>query len=239
MLYNDKYLERFFSHFPEASGLEQFGTPDILAYKEWLEKEGTRSAFKVMQEIKALDRFFRYLTIDCKLPLTNPAKPFVKNVKLHSIIRRKKDSLRLEEYKRLIDTCLKIEPRLLFWLTRMIQGIGSYDRHMNGRQASWMLRRVAKEAGLPHVTMRHIKTSLRHGLWRSIIKDWQNRFLADLGYKQGTNSHLQHIELPGDPFGDIKLAPLNVGTPISNSSNNPLPVSGIANLQESTEAQSP
>jgi hypothetical protein len=235
MLYNDKYLERFFSHFPEASGLEQFGTPDILEYKTMRERTGDASAFKIMQEIKCLDRFFRYLIEDRKLPLTNPAKPFVKNVKLHSIVRRKKDSLRLHEYQRLIDICLKEEPRLIFWLMRMVQGIGSYDRSMNGRQASYLLRRVAKAAGLPHVTMRHIKISLRNGLWREIIKDWQNRFLADLGYAKGSNSKLKHIEPAGDPFGYIQITSDDVGASVSNPSENPLPIPGIDDPQERPE----
>ena len=236
MTYNDTYLERFFGHFPEATGIEQFTTPDVQQYKLWREQEGNTSAFKIMQEIKCLDRFFRYLIEDQGLPLSNPAKPFIKNVKLHGVVFRKKDSLRLFEYQRLVDVCLKTEPRLIFWLMRMVQGIGSYDRQNTGREMSWLLRRVAKAAGLPHVTMRLIKVSLRNGLWREIIQDWQNRFLADLGYVKGANAHLKHLQLLGDPFGHVEVPAIDVRPPVSNSSNNPLPIAGIDNVEQGAEA---
>src|SRR5207302_2054972 len=148
------------------------------------------------------------------------------------------DSLRLFEYQRLVDVCLKTEPRLIFWLMRMVQGIGSYDRQNTGREMSWLLRRVAKAAGLPHVTMRLIKVSLRNGLWREIIQDWQNRFLADLGYVKGANAHLKHLQLPGDPFGYIKVPSGDVGSPISNAGDNPLPITGINDMQQSPELHS-
>jgi hypothetical protein len=239
MLYNDKYLERFFKFFPEASGLEQFGTPDVHQYKIWRENEGNLSAFKIMQEIKCLERFYRYLIEDQNLPLLNPAKPFVKNVKLHSIIRRKKDSLRLEEYRRLIDVCLKDEPRLIHWLMWLVQGIGSHDRHMSGVQASYLLRKVAAKAGVPHITMRHIKISLRNGLWREIIKDWQKRFLFDLGYIQGDNTKLKKVKLPGDPFATVEVPARDVGSPVSDSSYDPLPITRISDEEQSPEPQSP
>src|SRR5882724_2008964 len=78
MLYHDKFLERFFSHFPEASGLEQFGTPDVFEYKRWREQAKDISPFKLMQEIKSVEKFYRYLIEDQSLPLSNPAKPFIK-----------------------------------------------------------------------------------------------------------------------------------------------------------------
>jgi hypothetical protein len=236
MLYNDKYLERFFSHFPEASSLEQFGTPDVEEYKRWREQEGNLSAFKIMQEIKALERFFRFLIEDNKLPLPNPAKPFVKNVKLHSIVRRKKDSLRLSEYKRLIETCIEHEPRLIHWLIRMIQGIGSYDRHMNGRQAGALFKKVGRLAGLPHVNMRLVKRSLRNGLWREIAKDWAYRVLMDKGYIEGNYSRFYHTELPGDAFANIEVAPDDIRPPISDTGNDIAPIAGISNQEQSPES---
>lgn len=239
MLYADKYLERFFSHFPEASGLEQFGTPDVHQYKTWRENEGNISSFKIMQEIKALERFFRYLIDHQKLPLSNPAKPFVKHINLKHIVRRKKDSLRLEEYQRLLEVCIEHEPRLIHWLVWMIQGIGSHDRHMSPQKAGRLLKKVSALAGMPFITMPHVKRSLRHGLWREIIKDWANRVLRDKGYIQAKDTRFKHIELPGDPFGTIKIPSSYEGAAICDPSEDPLLGGGISNQQDTPKPECP
>src|SRR6267142_2504411 len=169
MLYNDKYLERFFSHFP-----------DVHQYKTWRENEGNISTFKIMQEIKCLERFFRYLIEDVKLPLSNPAKPFVKHINLKHIVRRKKDSLRLEEYKRLLEACVKFEPRLVQWMSGMIQGVKVIGQpNMTSQMAGRLFKKVAMIAGMPFMTMRLVKRSLKSGLWREIIREWTNKTLIE------------------------------------------------------------
>jgi hypothetical protein len=236
MLYNDKYLERFFSHFPEASGLEQFGTPDVFEYKKWREQDKTISAFKVMQEIKCVEKFYRYLIEDQGLPLSNPAKPFIKqNPRL--IVRRKKDSLRLEEYKRLFETCIKYEPRLVHWMVWMVQGVGSHDRHMTSQKAGRLFKKVAVLAGLPYVTMQLVKRSLRNGLWREIIKDWSNRVLTDNGYVETHHARPEHTELSGDAFAHVQVSADDVWASVCDSCDD---IPAIAsNEQESPEPQSP
>src|SRR5258708_7211003 len=159
MYYHDKYLERFFSHFPKASGLEQFGTPDVYEYKCWREQAKDISPFKLMQEIKSVEKFFRFLIEDQSLPLSNPAKPFVFNPHIGKIVRRKKDSLRLEEYKRLLDACIEHEPRLVHWLVGMIKGIGSDRRLMKVQQVASLLKKLVTKIGMTHVNMRLIKRS--------------------------------------------------------------------------------
>src|SRR5882724_4177258 len=238
MLYNDKYLERFFSHFPQASGLEQFGTPDIFEYKKWRQQDKTISEFKVMQEIKCVERFYRYLITHLELPLSNPAKPFIKqNPRL--IVRRKKDSLRLEEYKRLFETCIKYEPRLVHWMVWMVQGVGSHDRHMTSQKAGRLFKKVAVLAGLPYVTMQLVKRSLRNGLWREIIKDWNNRVLADNGYHHRDYSNPYETQLPGDAFTTIEVPASDVWASICNSCDDPLSGGRISNEQQGPEPQSP
>lgn len=236
MRYHDKFLERFFSHFPEASGLEQFGTPDVFEYKRWREQAADISPFKLMQELKSVEKFYRYLIEDQSLPLSNPAKPFIK-LHPHKIVRRKKDSLRLEEYKRLLETCIEYEPRLGHWLVRMIQGIGSYDRHMTSQKAGRLFKKVAVIAGMPYVTMRLVKTSLRHGLWREIAKDWANRVLADKGYIEDSHSGYKHVKLPGDPFGHVQVPASDVWPPVCDASYDVPPVSGVSNQEQSPEPQ--
>lgn len=239
MLYNDKYLERFFSHFPQASGLEQFGTPDVLEYKNWRESTLDVSTFKVMQEIKCVDRFYRYLIEDSQLPLSNPARPFVKHINLKHIVRRKKDSLRLEEYRRLLEACIKYEPRLVHWMVWMIQGVGSHDRHMTSQKAGRLFKKVAVIAGMPYVTMQLVKRSLRQGLWREIIKDWSNRVLADNGYHNRDYSNPYEVKLSGDAFTTVEVTTSNVWPPVSYASNDVPPISGVSNQEQSPEPQSP
>lgn len=239
MLYHDKYLERFFNHFPEASGVEQFGTPDVHAYKTWREGNRDISPFKLMQEIKSLEKFYRYLIEDQGLPLSNPAKPFVKNLNLKHIVRRKKDSLRLEEYKRLFETCIKYEPRLVHWMVWMVQGVGSHDRHMTSQKAGRLFKKVAVLAGLPYVTMQLVKRSLRNGLWREIIKDWSNRVLADNGYHERKYTNPYETQLPGDAFTTVEVPASDVWASVCDSCDNVIPISGISNEQQSPEPQSP
>jgi hypothetical protein len=240
MLFNDKYLERFFSHFPEASGCEQFGTPDVLAYKTWREAaDPPISAFKIMQEVKCLDRFYRYLIEDCRLPLSNPATPFVKNVSLKHIVRRKKDSLRLEEYKRLLEVCVKFEPRLVTWMSRMIEGVRTGSPNLTSQMAGRLFKKVSIIAGMPFVTMRLIKRSLRHGLWREMIKDWTNVQLTNLGYKDGSDSLIYDPKLGGDPFAKVNVSTLHEWATVRDSCNHIVSIDGVPYQQHRPEPESP
>ncbi len=239
MLYNAKFLERFFSHFPTASGLEQFGTPDVLEYKTSRESSGTVSTFKVMQEIKCLDRFFRYLIEDCQLPLSNPAKPFVKHINLKHIVRRQKDSLRLEEYKRLLEVCIKFEPRLVHWMMWLVQGVGAKDRGMTSQMAGRLFKKVAVMAGMPYVTMRLVKSSLKYGLWREIIKDWSNITLTNLGYDKGGDSNIYDPKLAGDAFGYVQVSTLHEWTTIRDSCNRIVSIDGIPYQEHRSEPETP
>lgn len=239
MLYNDKYLERFFSHFPEVSGLEQYGTPDVYAYKLWRESDSTISTFKVMQEIKCLDRFFRFLIEDQALPLSNPAKPFVKHINIKHIVRRKKDSLRLEEFKRLLEACVKFEPRLVHWMSWLIQGIGTHDRQMTSQMAGRLFKKVAVIAGMPYVTMRLVKTSLKHGLWREVIKDWADITLSNLGYKDGSNPALNEAKFESDPMRKVNVSTLHEWATVRDASNHIISIDGVRYKQMSPEPESP
>jgi len=236
MLYHDKYLERFFSHFPEASGLEQFGTPDVFEYKSWREKADDISPFKLMQELKSVEKFYRYLIEDQGLPLSNPAKPFIKN-NPRTIVRRQKDSLRLEEYKRLLDACVKFEPKLVHWMVWLVQGVGSYDRTMTSQMAGRLFKKVAVIAGMPYVTMRLVKRSLRYGLWREIIKDWSNIALADLGYKDSRNPPVQYTDLSGDPFTKVNVSTLHEWTTVRDSCNRIVSIDGIPYKENRSEPE--
>ena len=236
MLYNDKYLERFFDHFPQASSLEQFGTPDVHQYKMWRENVGNISSFKLMQEIKCLERFFRFLIEDQQLPLSNPAKPFVKHVNLHHIVRRKKDNLRLEEYKRLLEACVKFEPRLVQWMSGMIQGvkvIGSPN--MTSQMAGRLFKKVAVIAGMPYVTMRLVKRSLKSGLWREVIKDWANIQLTNLGYKDSADSSLKQAQFESHPMRKVNVSTLMEWATIRDPSNHIISIDGVKYKQMSPE----
>jgi len=239
MLYNDKFLERFFSFFPQAAGLEQFGTPDVHQYKTWRENEGNVSAFKIMQEIKCLERFFRFLIEDQKLPLSNPAKPFVKHVNLKHIVRRKKDSLRLDEYKRLLEACVKYEPRLVHWMSWLIQGVGSHDRHLTSQMAGRLFKKVAVIAGMPYLNMRLVKRSLRQGLWREIIQEWHNVSLSNLGYKDWRDPALNEAQFESDPMRKVNVSTLHEWTTVRDASNHIISIDGIRYKQMSPEPESP
>lgn len=235
MLYHDKYLERFFNHFPEAIGVEQFGTPDVHAYKTW--REGTRdiSPFKLMQEIKSLEKFYRFLIENQGLPLSNPAKPFIKN-NPRTIVRKNKDSLRLDEYRRLLEACVKFEPRLVHWMTRLVQGVRPCSTGLTSQMAGRLFKKVAVIAGMPYVTMSLVRRSLRHGLWKEIIKDWSNVTLANLGYENRSNSPLKESQLSGDPFGQVNVPSSDVWPPVSDSSDHAVPISGVTYQEDSPEA---
>jgi len=222
MLYNDKYLERFFNHFPQASGLEQFGTPDVHQYKMWRENVGNISTFKIMQEIKCLERFFRFLIEDQQLPLSNPAKPFVKHINLNHIVRRKKDNLRLEEYKRLLEACVKFEPRLVQWMSGMIQGVKVIGQpNMTSQMAGRLFKKVAMIAGMPYMTMRLVKRSLKSGLWREIIREWTNKTLIEYGHG-GTI----HIESNKDPLRCMTVNTLHEWDTIRDFCNKVVSIGG-------------
>lgn|SRR6266550_6797642 len=238
MLYHDKYLERFFSHFPETTGLEQFGTPDVNEYKRWREEALNVSTFKLMQEIKAVEKFFRFLIEDQGLPLSNPAKPFVKD-NPRTIVRKNKDSLRLEEYKRLLEVCIKFEPRLVHWMVWLVQGVGTKDRCMSSQMAGRMFKRVAEIAGMPYVTMCLVKKSLRYGLWREIIKDWANVTLTNLGYNKVSDSNLYDPKLAGDAFGYVQVSTLHEWTTIRDSCNRIVSIDGIPYQEHRSEPETP
>jgi len=230
MRYHSKFLDRFFEYFPENIGLEQFGTADIAEYKKWREaNRGTHGG--ILQEIKAVHRFYKWAIEDQELPLFNPCKGFIKRDP-QNIVRRKKDSLRLEEYKRLLEA-INDEPKLKSTIVRMVLGMKVPDI----RPLNQMFRRMMIQAGMPHVTFGFVRKSMRNGLWREIIKNWQDTIFTEFGNNETCDSLLQETKLGGDSFGNIQISSFDEGTSISNASDNELPVSGISNQEPSSETQ--
>jgi len=230
MTYHSKFLDQFFRHFPDNSSLESFGPLDIYEYKKWREASGA-SYGTILQEIKAVRRFFKWTIEDQELPLSNPVKLF-KGRPSEKIVRRKKDSLRLEEYKRLLEA-IKDEPKLKSTIVRIVLGMKIPDI----RPLHQMFRRRMIQAGMPHVTFGFVRKSMRNGLWREIIKNWQDTIFTEFGDSETCDALLQDTKLGGDAFGDIKITAPDVRPAINTSSDNEFPVDGICNQQESAEPQ--
>lgn len=68
-----KYLDRFFDHFEAYQGLERFTIAEVTDYVAW-RLENKADPLRLLFELASVRKFWKWLTEDKNLPLTNPVR---------------------------------------------------------------------------------------------------------------------------------------------------------------------
>lgn len=71
--YNSEKLEQFMRNFPGFKGIEDFTSPDVIAYRDWQLKRG-RNISSLAMELKVAKNFWRWLIEHQRLPVLNPCR---------------------------------------------------------------------------------------------------------------------------------------------------------------------
>src|SRR6185437_10545378 len=71
--YHSEKLKIFFRHFPGFKGVEDFTSPDVIAYRDWQIKRGRNLATLAM-ELKCAKTFWSWCIENQRLPLLNPCR---------------------------------------------------------------------------------------------------------------------------------------------------------------------
>lgn len=161
-------LERFFQHFSTSVDLAQFTVADVDTYYQYL-TSSDRSPQAIFIQLKAIDRFWRYLQEAENLPLTNPFKVYLSKPEP----KRKKPTQKVS-LSDLMKLFSEAGPELRDYLLQVT--MGDKPHSINAVAAFHHLR---KRVGLPKMTISKIKKSLKHGLWREIIKDYLTKSIPN------------------------------------------------------------
>ncbi len=158
---NDFYLEKFFSHFPNTVGLEEFTIADITDYRAWRESDGAKTQ-AVANEISALNRFWKWLIEKNKLHLSNPT------IKIKSSTSaRYERQFKLEDFRRLLDACSDKMVR-----EHLVDLAGGYDRsnEFGTYQLGVAIHNAGVLADMPWLNLVTLRSAIKQSLWRDIIK---------------------------------------------------------------------
>jgi len=210
----EAFLERFFSRFPRNIGLERFSVSDVSAYRSWRIESGTARS-TIEMEIKALDRFWRYLIEDRGCKLFNPARPCLSNREPKEFVDTR--VLRVDEFKRFLEAADED-------LRQYIVSAATKTKPPKRLLGGWIntkIKRAQKASGLTYITMALIRRSLARGLWREIIREYCEIVLSSKDGGLQTGDPLISEPKPiSDGERTVERPPLNVGPSIPDHDNN-------------------
>lgn len=223
-------LECFFDHFPTAKGLELFTVADIREYADWRLSQGT-TKMHLRKELQTLSRFYRWC-IDKGCRLWDPAYPWLEGLK--PVPKLPGKVMTVGELQRILD----VSSRPLRQYILAIVGGYQLPRELPPRLASSLLKLATARAGVPHITLKVIRYSLRRGLWADIIRRhclaWGKEYL----HTEVHDAPVHEAETLSAPLTDIEVSSLNEGSPVINSSDDCFSVGWVSEFEDCPEPES-
>jgi hypothetical protein len=210
--FTDAFLERFFKHFPEQSGLEQFTIADVTDYRQWRLDEGC-SKSALMSELNVVKRFWRWLIEEKQLPLFNPAASLKPSNPAKTFWQ-----LKLQDFKALL---FEIEDRRIReYVLGLVVG-ENRDVGVSPGVIGRTVREAGKRAGMPWMKLYTLRIAIKNTLWREIIKE---------NYEKLSDSLIPEPKPASDTLTNVEVPTSDIRPSVIDSSDNSLVVSGVPQL---------
>lgn len=227
-------LDGFIGKWPRKSCLSRITTADVGDYlailtakyltSEVLEDTSTQLLVQNVKRfgrvvrigskhIAAIDRFWRFLIIDCGLPLTNPAKPYLSATDHSKVLPRKQKYPRVHDFK-------KVYAHAGVDLKRHLLGIVIGRMPSHRLPPSWVnaqMNAACRNAGIKRFTMQQLKDAVSGGLWKEMIKDYVLGLGSEIELLQRDNSDGAKAQEVRDLWGDVQTPFGYVWPTIGNS----------------------
>jgi integrase len=161
-------IERFLGHFPETASLNDFTVTDLGEYIDWRLSNGcTRPSLRL--ELTTLNRFWKYLIETLELKLYNPVSPYLPEFEKKKP-RNKDGLLTLSEFKKLVSAAGPDYRQHLYAIAaRRKSPIVISSSH-----SKKLFQLAVEKAGLRTMTIKDFRKTVKHGLWKLLIKDHMN-----------------------------------------------------------------